>query len=264
VRPLAITVGLLLGGGLLYGQDLPQWVLQLSRVKRQARAEFERLPDFACIETINRFQMRPNTSVFKPVDTIRLEVAFVGNQELVAPPGGTVGFQDIDLRRFTYGGVMGTGVFSAVARNLFVNDNGRTTGMEEDRVLDRPALKFHFVIPVNQSGYTLNSSAGSGLVGLEGFFWADAETLQLLRIEEHAVDIPAGLNFQETSTTVDYAKVRIGSSDVLLPRTAETLVVNTDGWRGRNVIEFAGCREYVAETSIRFDTDTPPPPPKKK
>ncbi len=265
MKLLAIAIGLaVLGGGSLRSQELPQWVLQLSQVKRKAKADLARLPDFACVETISRFQRMPPSEVFKPLDSIRLEVAFVEGKELVAPAGGTVGFQDMDLKHLASGGVIGTGAFSAVARNLFVNDNGRTTGMEEDRILDRPALRFHFVVPAMLAGYTVSSNGAAGSVGLDGAFWADAETLELLRIEEHAVDIPAALGIEDTSTTVTYAKMRIGASDALLPRSAEVVVNNTNGWRARNEIEFTACREYVAESVIHFDTDAPPPPAKKK
>jgi hypothetical protein len=271
VKLLPIAVGLaMVGGGCMSGQDLPQWVLQLSRIKRQAKAELLRLPNFACVESINRFQSKSATGSFQPVDIIRLDVAFVDGKELVTPAGGSGAFQEMDLGKLAYGGVIGTGAFSAVARNLFVNDNGRTTGWGEERLLDRPSLRYNFAISEMQAGYTMNSSGRTATVGLEGTFWADAETLQLIRIVEHAVDIPYSLGVQDTSTSVTYARTRIGSSDVLLPRTAEILVTNTNGWRGRNTIEFTGCREYVAESVIRFDSADPVPaappvpPPKKK
>ena len=265
-----MAVGLaMLGGGSLCGQDLPQWVLQLSRIKRQAKAELLRLPNFACLETINRFQSKPGKDFFQPLDVIRLDVAFVDGKELVAPAGASGAFQEMDLGRLASGGVIGSGAFSAVARNLFVNDNGRPTGWSEERILDRPALRYNFAISEMQAGYTMTSSGRTGTVGLEGSFWADAETLQLIRIEERAVDIPDSLGVEDTSTSVTYARTRIGSSDVLLPRKAEILVTNTTGWRGRNEIEFTGCREYVAESVIRFDSVDPVPaaaplPPAKK
>jgi hypothetical protein len=254
------------GGGPLCGQDLPQWVLQLSRIKRQAKAEFVRMPNFACVETINRFQRQPRSEVFKPIDTVKLDVAFVDGKELVAPVGGAVGFQEMDMRNLSRGGLIGTGAFAAVARNLFVNDNGRTTGWAEERILERPAIRYDFVVAEMQAGYKISSGGAEASVGLEGAFWADAKTLQLLRIEEHAVDIPLVLGIQDTSTTVTYARTHIGSSDVLLPAWAETTITNTDGWRGRNDIEFTGCREYVADSVIRFDSVDPAPPvlPAKK
>jgi hypothetical protein len=254
------------GGSLLCGQDLPQWVLQLSRIKRQAKAELARIPNFACVEIINRFQSQPRSQVFKPIDTIKLDVALVDGRELVAPAGGAIAFQEMDMRNLSRGGIIGTGAFAAVARNLFVNDNSRTTGWAEERILERPAIRYDFVVSEMQAGYRISSRSAEASVGLEGAFWADAETLQLLRVEEHAVDIPASLGIQDTSTTVTYARTRIGSSDVLLPRWAETVITNTDGWRGRNAIEFTGCREYVAESVIRFDSVEPEPaaPPAKK
>jgi hypothetical protein len=195
-----------------------------------------------------------------------MDVAFVDGKELVAPVGAAGAFQEMDIRRLSYGGVIGTGAFSAVARNLFVNDNGRTTGWGEERILETPALRYDFVVPEMQAGYTISSGSATASVGLEGTFWADAETLELLRVEEHAVDIPPGLGIQDTSTTVTYARTRIGASNVLLPRWAETVVINTDGWRGRNAIEFTNCREYVADSVIRFDSVdlAPPAPPAKK
>jgi hypothetical protein len=174
----------------------------------------------------------------------------------------------MDMRNLSRGGVIGTGAFAAVARNLFVNDNGRTTGWAEERILERPALRFDFVVSEMEARYMISSARATASVGIEGAFWADAGTLELLRIDEHAVDIPPNLGIQDASTTVTYARTRIGASDVLLPRWAETVITNSDGWRGRNAIEFTGCREYVADSVIRFDSvdpsPTPPPPPAKK
>ncbi|MBZ5623727.1 MAG: hypothetical protein LAQ69_34260 [Acidobacteriia bacterium] len=261
--PIAAAAAML-GAGALPAQDLPQWMLQLVQIKRKAKAEFVRLPNFACVETINRFHRMPRSEEFKPMDTVRLEVAFVDGKELFAPIGGS-SFHEIDLSDLVRGGgAMGTGAFSAMARNLFVNDNGRVTGWGEDRILERPALRYDFVIPEMFAGYRMQSRGMQATVGLEGTFWADAETLELLRVVERAVDIPPGLDILDSTTTVTYARMRIAASDVLLPRWAEMVITNTNGWRGRNEIEFTGCREYVADSVIRFDTVDPPPTPKKK
>jgi hypothetical protein len=263
VKLLPIAVGLAMLAGDLDGQDLPKWVLQLSQIKRQAKAELQRLPNFACVETINRFQRSPRSVEFKPVDTIRLEVAFVEGKELFAPVGGAGGFQEMEMSRLGRGGVIGTGVFSAMGRNLFVNDNGRVTGSDEERVLERPALRYDFVIPEMLAGYVVQSGGTRGSVGIEGTFWADSETLELLRITERVVDIPPTLDIRDSVTTVTYAKTRIGASDVLLPRWAELVITDLNGWRRRNAIEFSGCREYLADSVIRFDSEEPTPPKKK-
>ena len=69
-------------------------------------------------------------------------------------------------------------------------------------------------------------------------------------------------------TTIVYDKVPIGPSMVLLPKTAETLVIAADNVHDRNVTEFTNCREYSSESSIHFGPDDsdakPPAAPKKK
>jgi hypothetical protein len=248
----------------LPAQDLPQWVMQLSRIKRQAKAELLRLPNFTCLETINRFHAQSGSEVFKPLDIVRVDVAFVDGKEVVAPVHGAAAFQEMDLHSVLHGGLIGTGAFSAISRNLFVNDNARTTGWAEEKLQDRPALRYNFVIPERVAGYTLTSRSASAKVGLEGSFWVDAASLELLRIDEHVIDVPATLDIRDSSTSVTYARTRIGASDVLLPRTAESAITEIGGWRGKNLIEFSACREYVAESVISFDSSDGPPPAKKK
>ena len=90
-------------------------------------------------------------------------------------------------------------------------------------------------------------------------YWVDPETKDLIRLEEFAVDIPPTLDIKENLTSVTYGRVKIGEAQVLLPLSAETTVSNVSGWRAKNHIDFSGCREYKAESIIRFDTDVPTP-----
>ncbi len=262
--PIALA---LLGVSALPSQELPQWVLSLSKIKRQARAELAHIPNYACLETVNRFQKTARGVLFKPLDTLRIEVAFIGNQELFAPEGASQ-FQDVDLSTFLSGGAIGTGVFTSIARNLFVNDGGRTTGWGEERLGDRAALWYTFEIPEMFKAYKLSGPGGSAYVGEQGKFWVDAETLDLLRIEERAVDIPPTLSMRDVATTITYAKAPIGATLLLLPQRAETLVTDTDGAQNRNITEFSNCREYSSESLIRFGPDDPeakpPAAPRKK
>ena len=79
-----------------------------------------------------------------------------------------------------------------------------------------------------------------------------------------------GMNSKRRSRSWSYPgagrRQREQMTDVLLPRSAETVLVNLDGWSRKNAIEFTGCREYVADSMIRFDSvdPAPPVPPVKK
>lgn len=255
------------GMTLLPGQELPKWVLSLSKIKRQTKAELERLPNYACQETVNRFRRAPNAPSFKPVDTLHLEVAFIGGKEMFAPAGAAQ-FQDVDLSAFALEGAIGTGAFSVTARNLFVNDSGRITGWGEEKIADRATLWYTYEIAGMYQPLTLQSGGVQTTVGERGRFWVDAGSLELLRIEDHALEIPEYMGMRDVTTAIDYSKVQIGPILVLMPRVAETVITSLNGKEDKNIAEFSGCREYGSESVIRFGPDEPdskpPAAPKKK
>jgi len=252
MRWLAVMAGV----SALCAQNLDPWVLTMSRAKRLAKAEFEKLPNYVCLETVNRTIKKPGTISFRPFDTLRIEVAYIGGKELLAPPGGKM-FQDINLEAFATEGVIGTGSFTALVNNLFVNDAARTTGHGEDTINGRRALWYGWAINPMTDAFRLYTKSADAFVGEAGQYWVDAETLQLLRVEEHATDIPADFPMQDVKTVIEYGKVSVGEAQLLMPLTAETFVTNPDGTVNRNVTEFSNCREYRSESAIRFTDDEP-------
>ena len=264
--PIAVALASL-GALALQAQDLPPWVLTLSKIKRQAKAELEHVPNYACLETISRFQKRRGRPAFESLDTLRIEVAFIGGEELFAPEGATQ-FRDVDLKAVISVGTFGTGTFTGLARNLFVNNGGLTTGSGEEKLDGRATLWYGYRIPELSGSLRVEGAGGEAYVGQEGKFWVDAATLELLRIEDYALDIPDYVKIRDVFTAIAFDKVRIGAARVLLPKTAETLVTASDGVQDRNVTQFTNCREYVSESLIHFGADeetaSPPAPPRKK
>src|SRR6266566_4241268 len=53
----------------------------------------------------------------------------------------------------------------------------------------------------------LFASLAHGVVGFSGAFWADAETLQVMRLRVHADDVPLTLGIYEAIQTIDYTRV---------------------------------------------------------
>jgi hypothetical protein len=106
-----------------------------------------------------------------------------------------------------------------------------------------------------RSGYTVQNAGASGAVAIRGSFWADAETYDLLRVEFHAEEIPPELLDSDISTSIAYARVRIGESDALLPQTADLRVTDVDGLEKWNHIEFTHCQGFHAESTLRFGAD---------
>jgi len=244
----------------LPGQDLPPGVLLLARVKQHGRASFQHIPDYACLETVSRFEKPRNGASFTPIDTLQLEVASVAGKELFARKGAPR-FQDGDVRDLASEGLIGSGDFSTTPLNLFVHDAGRITAPSEAGPSDRKPLRFEFEVPVLAGAYQVESGGIKALVGVRGTLWVDPQSLDLLRIEQRHVDLPPELKVHDIVITIAYRRTRIGSSEPLLPISSELIITDSSGGQKRNLIEFSGCREYHSESVLHFEEVVPNPPP---
>ncbi|MGA9624447.1 MAG: hypothetical protein WBL65_16315 [Bryobacteraceae bacterium] len=75
--PVGFALAVLLTGQ-LPSQDLAPGATLLARVKEHGRANFEHIPDYACLETVERYRQSRSVRLF---DTLHLEVAVVGGKE---------------------------------------------------------------------------------------------------------------------------------------------------------------------------------------
>lgn len=232
----------------LPGQEVKPGDLLLARVKEHGRATFERIPDYACLETVDRF----GKLSIRPLDTVHLEVAVVGGKELFARKGAPQ-FQGDDPAAFTTAGMIGSGDFSATPLNLFVKDAAWITAPPEAGLPGRKPLRFEFEVPVQSGAYQVKLGEVKAAVGVRGAFWVDPQSLDLLRIEQHDVDLPPEWKVRDIATTIAYARMRIGSSNPLLPRSSEVIVTYSAGGQPRNRIEFSGCREYRSQSFVHFE-----------
>ena len=113
------------------------------------------------------------------------------------------------------------------------------------------------------SQFSIKVGGQQAVVAYHGSFWADAGTLELLRLTIEAESIAPELRLSAARTTLDYAKVRIGASDFLLPQRAELVMEQLSGEVSRNLTQFSQCRQYQAESVLKFDlrAETPQPQP---
>ncbi len=269
MKRLAVAVGLAaLAWTGQSSQELPPWVLQLARIKQNVRSHLQHLPNCVCLETVERFRALRRPYRLTKLDTLRFEIASVDGKELFALPGSGKS-QRGDVWAHVGSGFIGTGTFSGFLHTLFAAQEPRFTFRGEEDLparagkaeMKRQALRYDFEVSSLFTGYTLTLNARSGMIGFRGSFWADAGSLDLLRMELHAIEIPPVLaEVKSSDMTMDYARVRVGRSDVLLPRFAEMLVTYASGAQERNVVELSGCREFVSESTIQFfSTESSPP-----
>jgi hypothetical protein len=233
---------------------LPENVLQLAQLKRNVKSSLAALPNYTCLETIQRSQRRDARQPFRLLDTVRVEVAVIKNRELYSWPGAGA-FEDRSVSDMIGAGMSSTGSFVSSISNVLINNISTITWHGVEDLRGRRALRWDYSIPYNLSGWTLRIAGSRGNVSESGSFWADAQTLELLRLEINAGDIPPDLPITAANDSLDYSPMRVGSRDLLLPQTAESLITEWNGEQSRNVIEFSHCREF--KTEARLTTDQP-------
>jgi hypothetical protein len=250
-RAISALAASLFFAGMAIAQDLPAEVLLLSRVKRHIREELQNLPNISCLETVRR-EFQPTNSRMRPLDTIRLEVLTNGDKELFASPGDRK-FSERHPIGYAGSGVLGNGLFGLYLKDVLLNASASDTYKGEEEIGGRRLARFDYRLPAVWAGQVINLPEGSGRVGLRGSYWADPETLDVLRLELNAYDIPLSLPITEAVTSIDYAPTDLGNNlVVLLPRSADFLLGKLSGEVNHNRIEFTGCRVFQAQSTIDF------------
>src|ERR1700694_2691193 len=74
----------------------------LEKVRMQMASNLTRLPDYTCLQTIERLERRSPARRFDVMDTVRLEVALINSNELFSWPGATT-FDDKDILQIVPG-----------------------------------------------------------------------------------------------------------------------------------------------------------------
>lgn len=233
----------------------PETIL-LGRIQNVVSETLARLPDFTCVETIERSQRAPGSRRYQFLDNIRLEVALVEGKELYAWPGAPR-FEERDLRDMVGGGAIGTGDFALHAKSIYLGGAAQFDYQGVEEIGPRKAHKFHYRVPLASSRYLVRIEKAEGPVGYQGSVWNDAATLEMVRIEINIDEVPPYLPLKAGRKTIDYARVGIGGAPYVLPASVEMVLVGLNGGESRNRAVFSGCRQYTGES--RLLAGEPPP-----
>jgi hypothetical protein len=257
-----------LAARLLGGQDtaLDPAVLQLAKIKTHMMETLTRQPNYTCLETVERWQRNAVARQFSFIDRLRMEVALVDGKELFAWPGSQR-FEDRDLTEWVPSGTFGSGEFATHSRVVFGTNAASFEPRGEQNLSisnlsissasisnqeKRPAVRFDFTVPQLVSGYRIRSGAAREVVGYHGSFYVEPQSLDLMRLEVFADDLPASLKLKSVSDRMDYARVRIGEGDFLLPESSEVVLADLNGHEDRNQLRFSACRQYTGQSKLSF------------
>lgn len=238
-------------------QAVPPETLLLAKIKTRVAENLSRLPNYTCTETIQRSLRFKSQATPEMVDTVRVEVAYVSRRELFGWPGAAR-IDEPDIGRLI-GGSIGNGYFALFSNNIFLTPTP-TFHYIGDTMLDgRKAIRYEYQVPQMAGAYRLRSARGAALVGFHGSFWVNPATLDLLRIDVAADDVPVDLGFSAATSELDYGPQTIGSGTFLLPQSAEFDILDTEGAEHRSRLGFRACREFTSQSVVKFGAEPAAP-----
>ena len=244
----------------LAAQDLPPGVLRLARAKSHMREELQRITNVSCLETLEREQQPPGGKIH-PLDTIRLEVVTNGHKELYASPGSR-NFSEQHPISYVASGTLGDGLIGLYLQSILLDGAASNRYVGDEDIGGRRLARYDYRLAYMSSRQTIQMPEGSGRVGLRGSYWIDPETLDVLRLEVNADDIPPTLPLSEVVTRIDYARTRLANDvDLLLPQAADFRFVKSSGEISHNRVQFTHCRVFQAESTIDYGVPDSPSQP---
>ncbi len=251
-KPMRVTAIFFAGLGILItreinAQDIPPETIQLGRIRDHMVDQLRQQPNYTCVETVERSLRQGARKSFQVKDALRLEVGLVDGKEMFAWPGSKK-FESTDLRDMVKEGAIGNGNFASFAVAIF---EARSATFEY-KGPEGGLVRYDYHVPLLQSGYTIRMGEKTALVAYHGAIFADPKDLDVHRIDVIAENIPPMLGLAATDTRMDYARVKIGDGDFLLPAESEMSMVDLDGQEFRNHVRLASCREFTGESVLTF------------
>jgi hypothetical protein len=227
----------------------------LDRVRRRALDGLATIPNYVCIDSIERSWRRPEDTAFRTLDRIRLELAHLDGGDHFSRLGDP-SFRLTDPSAIAGHGAAFRGDFGDNRALVFRNPATTIRYAGDETIEGRPASRFEYELPLGHGGLTMAVGRATGIAGAKGTFWADRETLDVLRIDIEAYAIPADVPVRSAVTRTRYWRAAIGGHRVLLARDSEFQLSLADGIVKRNVSAFSNCREYQAQSVVSFEGGT--------
>src|SRR5207244_8638611 len=147
----------------------------LDRFLTRMKSELGRLPDYVCTQTIERFGRQSAERQWQKVDTLRFDVALVGNKELYGRPGERR-FQSRTLADLVGKGTTSTGQLGILAKHVFLTSTAQLAYKGASEQDGRRAHEYQYEVAPERSSYRLRNGNAESAVGFQGAFWFDAET----------------------------------------------------------------------------------------
>ncbi|MBM3759613.1 MAG: hypothetical protein FJW36_05135 [Acidobacteria bacterium] len=226
----------------------------MSRIRQAIKRHLDNMPNYTCLQTVERYQKFPGAEQESLIDVLRLEVGYVAGKEIFGWPGSSQ-FEDSELRSLVTTGAFSTGEFTLHARSIFLGDGTMFRGGGEVDLEGQRVLRFDYVTPNLRSGYELRNPKKNigAVVAYHGSIWARKDNFELLRISIETDDIPPEIEIRNASNLMEYQTLKIGSTDALLPLRSVIRLIDDTGRLAINRTRLSRCKQYSGESTLSFE-----------
>jgi hypothetical protein len=253
----------------------------LARLRAIVLDQAKRIPNYACVQTIDRTVLRPagkKPGSVGPCDQIaalkqkgkyrptpasaqrfRVEVREGPGVEMYAWVGARR-FSDRPLNELLGPGAITTGDMGPILTDA-IEDAPELKFEGAQTASGRPAYAYSFDVPVDRSHHVFHTLGGADVAtAYRGTILVDPETGTPLELSVLADELPPETNSCQFTAHLNYSPVAIGASSFLLPDKASQHLVTPGGVETEIAVGFSSCREYQAESTVSFGTEASPEP----
>jgi hypothetical protein len=251
----------------------------LMRATQKALASTQEIPNYTCVETVNRDYFEP-AAVSLPracsvlleqrrhptpdlvlrkysSDRLRLDVAMANRGEIYSWSGASR-FEDAEIDHVVRYGPIGTGSFGGIVSVVFQEDAKRFTFERTITDQNRTVMEYSFQVAKSVSHYSMKADNSWVRIAYSGTFQVDAETADMVRITMTTGEVPLAAGVCMSTTTMNVTRVQIGDGQFLLPKQARQRFIYPNAEETENTTGFTNCREFRGESTVTFSPDSEP------
>jgi hypothetical protein len=237
----------------------------LDAMRNYADTYVQSLPNYLCVEVIDRAVSFDGGESFSPEDKVFVKLSFSEGKENYKVYLVNNKAVDTDLEKL--GGAISSGEFGSLMKSIFDKKSEADVAWARwGKLRGKVMPVFSYFIDSGHSNYSLDYDRGAQhiITAYRGLIFADENTGAIARITFEAVDIPASFPIRKATTILDYDEQQIGDNTYLLPLSAKIYMTGPNNVQTRNEETFKLYQKFGTESNITFSDAVGAPLPADK
>lgn len=146
------------------------------------------------------------------------------------------------------------GEFATAMIDVLARSNARFTYRRNETIARLATRVYDFKVEQAFSHWRVGTAGQTVQPAYRGSIWIEPESGRVLRLEQQAEKLPEEFTLDAVEVSLEYAPVRIGTGEFLLPVRSENLACMREApVCTRALIEFRNYKRFGSESSITFE-----------